>query len=75
MNSSLVNMAADPPESRFPRITAGWSWRYGPELNPPKGAFSARILLLDLEDHVLSQKLLVDVDVDTFTSKTRPLVA
>ena len=40
---SPANMAANPPESRIPVRTAGWSWRCGPALNPPAVVFSVMI--------------------------------
>ena len=40
---SPANMAANPPESRIPPRTAGWSWRCGPALNPPAVVFSVMI--------------------------------
>jgi hypothetical protein len=63
-------MTAILPESRIQPIVAGWSWQYGPVLNSPKYILSIRIRPLDLGDHMLSQKLLVDVDIDMFAGET-----
>jgi hypothetical protein len=68
-DSGLANMVANLQESRIPPTTAGWSWQCGPALNPPK--FSIRIHPLDPGDHMLSQKLLVDIRVDPFAGRNQ----
>jgi hypothetical protein len=44
-------------------------------LNLPKFVFSRRIRPLDPEDHMLFQKLLVDVGIDMFDDENRPSAA
>ncbi len=65
-------MAVNPPKSRILPTYDGYSWRCGPALHPLKDIFSGRIWPLDPEDHILSQKLLVDISDDMFTSKNWP---
>jgi hypothetical protein len=56
-------------ESEVPQ-TAAEQFRWcGLALNPPKGVFSIQIHPLDLEEYMLSQKLLVDFSGDTSTGK------
>jgi hypothetical protein len=62
-------MVANPPETRIPLTAAGWFLRCRPALNPQKDVFSIRLRSLALEDHILSQNLLVDVGADTFAGK------
>jgi hypothetical protein len=50
---------------------AYWFGRHRPALNPPKGIFSIRLRPFGSRDHMLSQKLLVDVGVGTFASENR----
>jgi hypothetical protein len=64
--SSLANMASNPQESRILLRTAGWSEHCWPGLNLLEDIFSIRICQLDPGDWMLSQKLLVDVRVDSF---------
>jgi hypothetical protein len=59
-------MAANPPESRILPRNVGWPWRHGPALNPPDDLFCIKICPLNPGDHMLSQKLLVDVGTDPF---------
>ncbi len=61
-------MAATPLESRILLITSGWFWWCGPVLNPLEYIISIRMRLLDMGDHILSQKRLVNVGIDMFTS-------
>jgi hypothetical protein len=49
--------------------------RYKPALNPPKEVFSIRIRPSALRDHILSQKLVVDVGVYTFPAKKQSTAA
>jgi hypothetical protein len=70
--SSSPNMAANPPETGIPLTAAGQFLRCRPVLNPQKDAFSFRLRPLALMDHILSQKLLVDVGVYTFAGRNRP---
>jgi hypothetical protein len=60
-------MAANPPESRIPgwAVLAMWT-----EANLSKDIFSAKIHPLDPGDHMLSQKLLEEVGVETFVTHT-----
>jgi hypothetical protein len=44
-------------------------------MNQLKDVFSVRVHPLALGDHMLSQKLLVDVSIDTFASENLPLAA
>jgi hypothetical protein len=60
-------VTANPPGSRIPLTTAGWSRHHGPALNLPKDVFSITIHPLGLGNHMLSQKLLVYVNDDMFT--------
>jgi hypothetical protein len=68
-------MAATPLESEILLITSGWFWWCGPVLNPPEDIISIRMRLLDMVDHILSQKPLVNVGVDLFTSGNPFLLA
>jgi hypothetical protein len=62
-------MEANPPKARIPQTAARQFWWCGPVLNLPKEVFSIRIRPLTLTEFMLSQKLLVDVGIDTFTSE------
>jgi hypothetical protein len=70
-----ANMAANPPETRIPPTTAGWFLQCRPVLNPQKDVFAVRICPSALGDHMLSQKLLVEVGVYTFASENKPSAA
>ncbi len=63
-------MEDNPPESRVMLTIARWSWRCRPVLNLPKDILSARICPLDLGDHMLSQKFLIDVALTCSPAKT-----
>jgi hypothetical protein len=67
------NMVACLPKSRIASKTAGKSWRCGSVLNPLNEVFSARICYFDPGNQILSQKLLVNVSIET--SAGWPLVA
>jgi hypothetical protein len=43
-----ANIVANLPESGILQTAAGWFWRCGPVLNPPKEVFSAGYFLLIL---------------------------
>jgi hypothetical protein len=62
-NSSLVNMAANPPESTILPATTGWSWRCGLALNLPDEIFFARINPLGPREHMIYRKLLVTLAI------------
>ncbi len=67
-------MVANFTESRIISRTAGWSWWCGLVVNPTEDIFSIRICPLDPEDHMLSQKLLIDIS-DQFTGRNQLLAA
>jgi hypothetical protein len=71
--STPANMAVSLPVSRIPPATAMWSRRCRQTLNQQK-VFFARIHPLDPGDHMLSQKLLVDINVNMFANGNRLLV-
>jgi hypothetical protein len=62
-------MATNPPETGIPLAAAGRFLRYRPALNPQRDIFSVRLRPSASGDHMLSQKLLVDVGVYTFAGR------
>ncbi len=68
-------MAANLPETGILPTAARWFLQCRPALNPPKDIFFIRIRPLAPGDHILSQKLLLDISVYTFASKNQPMVA
>jgi hypothetical protein len=68
-------MAANPPKARILPTAAKGFGRRRPALNPQKDVFSIRLRPSTLGDHMLSQKLLVDVGVFTFAGENRPSAA
>jgi hypothetical protein len=68
-------MAANPPETGIPLTAAGWFLPSRQAPNPQKDVFSVRLCPSASGDHILSQKLLVDVGVYTFTGENRPSAA
>jgi hypothetical protein len=65
-------MVANLPETGILPKVAEWFLRCRPALNLQKDVFSIRILPSAPRDHILSQKLLIDVGVYTFAGKNRP---
>ncbi len=63
-------MTANPPETRLPPIAHGSFLRCRPMLNLQKDIFSIRIRSLAPGDHMLSQKLFVDVAFTYSLAKT-----
>ncbi len=63
------------PKTRIPATAAKRFGRRRPALNPQKDVFSIRLRPLASGDHMLSQKLLVEVGFFTFAGENWPSAA
>jgi hypothetical protein len=68
-------MAANPPKTRIPPTAAKRFGRRRAALNLQKDVFSIRLRPSASGDHMLSQKLLVEVGFFTFAGENRPSAA
>jgi hypothetical protein len=68
-------MVANPPKTGIPLTAAELFLRCRLVLNPQKDVFSVRLHPLAQGEHILSQKLLVDVGIYTFAGGNRPSAA